>query len=82
MEPPILIKLETDDVQNRLDELALIAAAYKKNRDEGLPVYILRHALIDACGEISWLEEQKINHIKSDMSQFVKPINGEGQYEK
>ena len=78
MELPTQIKLETDDVQNRLDELALIAAAYKKNRDEGLPVYILRRALIDACSEISWLEEQKINHIKSDMSQFVKLINREG----
>lgn len=38
-----------DDVAERLDEVALIAAAYQKNREAGRPTNILRRALLDAC---------------------------------
>ena len=47
MEPKI--RIFRNDVAERLDEVALIAAAYKTNRDRGRPTKILRRALLDAC---------------------------------
>ena len=43
------LQIHRDDVAERLDEVALIAAAYKQNRDAGRPTTILRRALLDAA---------------------------------
>lgn len=43
------LRIFKDDVAERLDEVALIAAAYKSNRDAGRPTNILRRALLDAA---------------------------------
>ena len=50
MENPAL-KILPDEIGERLDELALIAAAYKHNRDEGRPTTILRRAFLAAADE-------------------------------
>ena len=41
-----------DPIEQALDELALLGAAYLKNRDANRPVGILRRAMIDACQDV------------------------------
>lgn len=41
-----------DPIEQALDELALLAAAYKANRDASRPVTILRRAMLDACKDV------------------------------
>lgn len=43
------LRILKDDVAARLDELALLSAVYKSNRDAGLSTYILRRALLCAA---------------------------------
>lgn len=43
------ITISRDEIQERLDELALIAAAYKSARDAERPTQILRRAFLDAA---------------------------------
>lgn len=49
------IILPTCEMKQRLDEVALIAASYKANRDNDRPTNILERALQSACEDVAVL---------------------------
>lgn len=57
------------DALDALDELSIIAAAFKKNRDEGLPVKILRTAFIDAVMNFRDIYQDYIDNLNYSKQQ-------------
>lgn len=59
------LQIHRDDVAERLDEVALIAAAYKQNRDAGRPTTILRRAFLEAADEAVALAKGQLDASKA-----------------
>jgi hypothetical protein len=67
------ITITRDETRERLDEIALIAAAYKYNRDKDLPVHILRRALFDACKDlIAWDEMKLVGPSREELTRILQ----------
>lgn len=70
------VRIFKDDVAEHLDEVALIAAAYKSCRDAGRPTNILRRALLDAAEDALTVAREKLD---ATVSEVRHPVEFENQ---
>ncbi len=71
-----------DEILDRLDELALVSAAFKSNRDKKLPVYVLRKALIEAAKDFVCYLEAKIATDKWAKEEMMKVFAKKESYDE